>query len=98
MDYGTYLRPPWLRRFVYRVKNRVLRPSELPDYLSSEYCDAVLPGGVRIMSDLFRLDRIADPAQTARILTLEYLIRQFDGRIHIDFDHKSLAGQRKCAA
>jgi len=98
VDYGTYLRPPWLRRFVYRVKNRVLRPSELPDYLSSEYCDAVLPGGVRIMSDLFRLDRIADPAQTARILTLEYLIRQFDGRIHIDFDHKSLAGQRKCAA
>jgi len=57
-----------------------------------------LPGGVRIMSDLFRLDRIADPAQTARILTLEYLIRQFDGRIRIDFDHKSLTGQRKCAA
>jgi hypothetical protein len=97
-DYGTYLRPPWLRRFVYRVKKRVLRPGELPDYLHEEYRDAALPGGVRVMSELFQLDRIADPAQTARILTLEYLVRQFDGRIRIDFDHKALAGQRRCAA
>ena len=97
-DYGTYLRPPWLRRFVYRVKNRVRRASELPDYLHKDYRDAALPGGVQIMTELFQLDRIGDPAQTARILTLEYLIRQFDGRIRVDFDHKSLAGQRKCAA
>jgi hypothetical protein len=97
-DYGTYLRPPWLRRFAYRVKNRVRRAGELSDYLHKDYRDAALPGGVQIMTELFRLDRVGDPAQTARILTLEYLIRQFDGRIRVDFDHKSLAGQSKCAA
>jgi hypothetical protein len=97
-DYGTYLRPPWLRRLAYRVKNRVRRPGELPDYLRQEYRDAALPGGVQVMTELFQLDRIGDPAQTARILTLEYLIRQFESRIHVDFDHNSIPGDRKCAA
>jgi hypothetical protein len=97
-DYGTYLRPPWLRRFAYRVKNRLRRPGELPDYLHKEYRDAALPGGVQVMTELFQLDRIADPAQTARILTLEYLIRQFDGRIRVDFHHKLLTEEKKCAA
>jgi asparagine synthase (glutamine-hydrolysing) len=97
-DYGTYLRPPWLRRFGYRVKNRVRRPGELPDYLHQEYRDAALPGGVQVMAELFQLDRIADPAQIARILTLEYLIRQFEGRIRVDFHHKPMTSNRKCAA
>ena len=97
-DYGTYLRPPWLRRLAYRVKNRVRRPGELPDYLRQEYRDAALPGGVQVMTKLFQLDRIGDPAQTTRILTLEYLIRQFDGRIRVNFDHDTTPGQRKCAA
>jgi asparagine synthase (glutamine-hydrolysing) len=97
-DYGTYLRPPWLRRFAYRVKNRVRRAGEFPDYLHKEYRDAALPGGVRVMSGLFQLDRVADPAQMARILTLEYLARQFDGRIRVDFTRFSSPGYKKCAA
>jgi hypothetical protein len=97
-DYATYLRPPWLRRFAYRVKNRVRRPAEWPDYLQQEYRDAALPGGVQIMTELFQLDRVTDPAQTARILTLEYLIRQFDGRIRVDFHRSALPGGKKCAA
>ncbi|MGC2199350.1 MAG: hypothetical protein WA633_04260, partial [Stellaceae bacterium] len=97
-DYGTYLRPPWLRRFAYRVKKRVRRPSDLPDYLQSKYLEAALPGGVQVMTELFQLDRISDPAQTARILTLEYLVRQFEGRIRIDFHHSRFSGHKKCAA
>ncbi|HEX4616333.1 MAG TPA: hypothetical protein VH230_10510 [Stellaceae bacterium] len=97
-DYATYLRPPWLRRFAYRVKNRVRRPTQWPDYLQQEYRDAALPAGVQIMTELFQLDRVADPAQTARILTLEYLIRQFDGRIRVDFHRSALPGWKKCAA
>jgi hypothetical protein len=50
------------------------------------------------MTELFQLDRVTDPAQTARILTLEYLIRQFDGRIRVDFDRASIPGVKKCAA
>jgi len=97
-DYGTYLRPPWLRRFVYRVKNRVRRAGELPDYLHKEYRDAALPGGVQVMNELFQIDRVSDPAQMARILTLEYLVRQFEGRIRVDFDHSSSPDYKKCAA
>ncbi len=97
-DYGTYLRPPWLRRFTYRVKNRVLRSGELPDYLRQEYRDAALPGGIQVMDRLFRLDRVTDPAQTARILTLEYLVSQFDRQIRVDFDRSSFSRDNKCAA
>jgi hypothetical protein len=97
-DYGTYLRPPWLRRFAYRVKNRVRHAGELPDYLKKEYRAAALPGGVDQMSELFQLDRVADPEQLARILSLEYLIQQFDGRIRVDFHHPPSPGYKKCAA
>jgi hypothetical protein len=92
------MRPPWLRRFAYRVKNRVRRPAQWPDYLQQEYRDAALPGGVQVMTELFQLDRVTDPAHTARILTLEYLIRQFDGRIRVDFHRSANPGQHKCAA
>jgi asparagine synthase (glutamine-hydrolysing) len=97
-DYATYLRPPWLRRFAYRVKNRVRPATEWPDYLQQEYRDAALPGGVQIMAELFQLDQVADPAQTARILTLEYLARQFEGRLRVEFHRSALLGGRKCAA
>jgi hypothetical protein len=97
-DYGTYLRPPWLRRYAYRLKNRLRSSGKLPEYLCQEYRDAALPDGVRVMTELFRLDRVGDPAQTARILTLEYLINQFEGRIRVDFRHSSSPDHRKCAA
>jgi hypothetical protein len=97
-DYGTFLRPPWLRRFAYRVKSRVRRRAEFPDYLQKEYRDAALPHGVQVMNQLFQLDRVVDPAQTARILTLEYLVSQFAGRIRVEFQHPSIPSARKCAA
>jgi len=70
----------------------------LPDYLHREYRDAALPGGVQVMNGLFQLDRVSDPAQMARILTLEYLVRQFEGRVLVDFHHSSSPGYKKCAA
>jgi hypothetical protein len=97
-DYATYLRPPWLRRFAYRVKNRVRRPARWPDYLQQEYRDAALPDGVQVMTELFQVERVTDPAQLARILTLEYLIRQFQGKIRVDFYHPALPVYEKCAA
>lgn len=97
-DYATFVRPPWLRRFSYRVKNRMRRAGELPDYLRQEYRDAALPGGVQVMNELFQVDRIADPGQLARILSLEYLITQFDGRIRVDLHHSTSPDGIKCAA
>jgi hypothetical protein len=85
VDYSTYLRPAWLRRFSYRVKHRAGRRSAWQRYLGKPYVDVVLPGGVQAMSALFRLDRAADAQQIARILSLEYAVRQFHGRIRDRF-------------
>jgi asparagine synthase (glutamine-hydrolysing) len=84
-DYATYLRPPWLRRYTYRVKHLRRRRGDWPGYLASPYREAVLPGGATHMRRLFRLDRVADPDQFARILSLEYAIRHFDARVGVDF-------------
>jgi hypothetical protein len=83
-DYLTHLRPPSLRRYTYRVKY-FRRSNDWSVYLSSPYRDAVLPGGVVISRRLFQLDRVADELQYARILSLEYALRRFDGRIKVEF-------------
>jgi hypothetical protein len=84
-DYGTYLRPPWLRRFSYRAQHRMRRYAACPIYLEQPYVNSVLPRGTQITPSLFRLERVADPYQMARILTLEYLLQQFAGRVRDDF-------------
>ncbi len=83
-DYLTYLRPPGLRRYTYRLRY-FHRRGDWPVYLAGRYRDAVLPRGTAIARRLFRLDRVADPLQYARILSLEYLLCQFGGRIKVDF-------------
>jgi len=83
-DYWTYLRPPWLRRYTHRL--RFFRPpNEWPGYLGQAYQEALIPGGITLLRRLFRPDRVADPAQYARILSLEYAVRYFGNRIRTDF-------------
>ena len=84
-DYGTYLRPPWLRRYGYRLRHRRRHAGAWPGYLAPAYQDAVLPGGATEMRRLFRLERVADPEQFARILSLEYALRQFGSRVTLEF-------------
>jgi hypothetical protein len=83
-DYSTYLRPPWLRRYTYRLRY-FHRSSNWSVYLASPYVDAILPGGIAILRRLFKLDRVIDQAQYGRILSLEYTLRQFGGRVSVDF-------------
>jgi hypothetical protein len=83
-DYFTYLRPPWLRRYTYRLKY-FRRPGDWPGYMASRYRDAVLPGGITVPRRLFHLDRVGDPLQYTRILSLEYALRQFGTRVIVDF-------------
>jgi hypothetical protein len=84
LDYLTYLRPPWLRRYTYRLKC-FRRRGDWPAYMASRYRDAVLPGGITVPRRLFRLDRVGDPLQYTRILSLEYVLRQFGSRVRVDF-------------
>jgi asparagine synthase (glutamine-hydrolysing) len=83
-DYLTYLRPPWLRRYIYRLKY-FRRSGDWPAYMASRYRDAVLPGGITAPRRLFRSDRVRDPMQYTRILSLEYALRQFGSRVIVDF-------------
>ncbi|HEY1260093.1 MAG TPA: hypothetical protein VGF34_12680 [Stellaceae bacterium] len=84
-DYMTYLRPPWLRRYTYRVRHLRPQPADWPGYLAAPYRESALPGGATILGRLFRLQRIADAAQFARILSLEYALRQFGSRVGVEF-------------
>jgi hypothetical protein len=84
-DYATYIRPPWLRRYTYRLKYARHRSGDWPGYLAAPYRNAVLPGGTEVLNRLFRLDRIGDEAQFARILSLEYALRCFGTRVKVDF-------------
>jgi hypothetical protein len=80
----THVRPPWLRRYTYRLKYS-RRAGDWPAYLASRYRDAVLPGGVTVMRRLFRLNRVADPLQYTRILSLEYALLRFCSQVKVDF-------------
>jgi len=83
-DYWTYLRPPWLRRYTYRLKY-FRRAGDWPGYLALAYREAVLPGGAVILRRLLRLENVVDHAQFARILSLEYALRQFGNRVNVGF-------------
>jgi asparagine synthase (glutamine-hydrolysing) len=83
-DYLIYLRPPWLRRYTYRLRHHT-RSGDWAGYLARPYRDVVLPGGTSMLSRLFRMEQIVDAAQFTRILSLEYALRFFGSRVHVDF-------------
>ena len=83
-DYWTYLRPTWLRRYTYRLRH-FRRAAEWPGYLGSAYREAALPDGTMMLSRLLRIENVADHTQFARILSLEYALRQFGNRVTVAF-------------
>jgi hypothetical protein len=83
-DYWTYLRPPWLRRYTYRLRH-FRRSGDWPGYLALPYREAVLPGGAVILRRLLQIEHVVDHAQYARILSLEYALRQFGNRVNVAF-------------
>ena len=83
-DYATYLRPPSLRPYAYRLRHLRRHTGDWPGYLARPYRNAVLLGEPIEMRRLFRLDR-ADADQLARILSLEYALRQFGSRVKLEF-------------
>ncbi|RMF08986.1 MAG: hypothetical protein D6763_08740 [Alphaproteobacteria bacterium] len=78
-DWMTYVRPPALRRFSYRFKTR-LQPPGLKRFLQPNYRRSYLPNGIAYMDRFFHLDRVTDPAQMNRILTLEFLFQDLNAR------------------
>lgn len=74
-DWLTYIRPPLVRRFSYRLKNRFRKPHP-HQWLMGAYRAAYLPQGTPVMSEFFQVEAMTDSAQLNRLLTLEYLCRR----------------------
>lgn len=81
-DFATYVRPPWARRLTYRLKHRWNEGRDSP-YIVPRYVNQVLPGGIEVMRSFFDFQRVGDPLQAARILTLEYLVRRLGSRVRV---------------
>ncbi len=74
-DQMTLLRPPRLRRYLYRIKARRL-PEYRPYLLSDEYLSRVMDTGFPYLGEMFRVRENRDNAQYNRICTLEYLFQK----------------------
>ena len=74
-EYGNLLRPPVLRRYSFRIKNR--RPAPRPYALRAENLRHVIDPGFPAMSAFFRPDRVHETSQFARLCTLEYLFSRY---------------------
>jgi len=77
-DWGTLFRPTWLRKYTYRIKKKSRQ--NWPYYLKNEYLRLVLPNGWQFMSKFFVLEKVNDPSQFSRIVTLEYLFQKLNVR------------------
>ena len=85
-DYATYLRPPWLRRYTYRIKYAAGDRAIGRAIWRQPYREAVLPGGADSAEPVVsRSSGSGTPAQFARILSLEYALRQLGARVTADF-------------
>jgi len=78
-DALTRVRPPWLRRYTYRLKHR--RPPALPRYLTPAYVDRVLPGGFDPVRPYADPARAGDAGLYNRLCSLEYLLRHLGGTV-----------------
>jgi asparagine synthase (glutamine-hydrolysing) len=78
-DYSTFLRPSFLRRYTYRIRNRwgSWRKTH-PYYLGVNYLRTVVDVDFPYMSGFFYIDRINEPGAYNRCCTLEYLFQHYD--------------------
>lgn len=88
-DVMTYMRPPALRRFSFRLQQRMRRTPKLPTLLRQSYIGAVLPGDFAFMRQFFRFEAVRDSQQMARILSVEYLARRLGSRLRVDLPVRS---------
>ena len=74
-DLKTYIRPPIVRRFTYRLKHR--RPVPRPYWLSDDYVGRVLDLEFPYARRLFDMTRVCDNEQYNCICTLELLLEKY---------------------
>jgi asparagine synthase (glutamine-hydrolysing) len=81
-DLATYIRPPLLRRFSYRLQHR--RSVARPFWLSEEYLRRSMDASFPCMRRFVRPERVFDNDQYNRLCTLEYLFQKYNPAIADD--------------
>jgi asparagine synthase (glutamine-hydrolysing) len=71
---STYLRPPYLRKFSYRLRH--IKRKEFPWYLKREYLSQVIDTSFPFMQPLFLVEKITDPDVMERIATIEFICQK----------------------
>jgi hypothetical protein len=79
-DFLTYLRPPWLRRYGFRVRSRLRGHQPRPVLLSELFLARTIDPSFPFMSRYFKLDGMTSDLHFARICTLEYLFARIGAR------------------
>lgn len=69
----NYARPPWLRRYAFRIKARIRPAIQRSELLSRRVLDGIIDTGFPYMSSYFRMDQPFTNEMYGRICTLEYL-------------------------
>lgn len=75
----SYLRPPLLRRYAYRLRHVGRQPR--PYYLQPDYLRAAMDPDFPITSRLFRVDAMNDCDLFNRVATIEYLAQRIGARV-----------------
>lgn len=73
----TIYRPVWLRKNSYAIQHHLAK-AQVPDTLSSDYINTVLPEGIKVMDKYFKIDEIKDPGLLGRVMTLEYMFQKLN--------------------
>ncbi|MCH8684234.1 hypothetical protein [Pedomonas mirosovicensis] len=78
-------RPPWLRRYGWRMKQAIKgRPALQPTgFMAPEYLGRVIDLTFPAMRRYFRMDRLADATLYRRIATLEHLAGKLGSRLAV---------------
>jgi asparagine synthase (glutamine-hydrolysing) len=77
----SYLRPPWLRRQLYRWQRR--GTGRRPYYLRPPYLEAVIDPSFPHTSPLFRIGSISDPRIVARVASVEFVCQRIADRASV---------------
>lgn len=77
-DLAILLNKTYLGLNPYRLRDRLwrFRKTDFPYYLQREYIRSVVDPNFPYLAEFFRVGRVADPAQYARICALEYLFEK----------------------
>jgi len=83
-DAISLYRPPWLRRYSYRMKRRLRAPADpRVGLMVPAFLDKVFDTSFPVMRRLFDMRRLSDPGLFKAIATLEYLAQRLSDRVKL---------------